>query len=102
MPKVFSKLGTSLVQVYDGTPENLNWFLDAVLLFTENVNADFAEAILFKFVKARLTSNARQAINGARTIHDLITTLRAQYAPKVNSDNLLAKLKSLKQKDSLE
>lgn len=112
MPKVDIKLGTSLVHVYDGTPENLNAFLDAVALFSDTVDEEYATATqdqktaaketLFKFVKTRLTGVARQSIIGTQNLADTLDKIKIQCSPKFNSDNVKAKLSSLKQKGSIE
>lgn len=112
MPKVDIKLGTTLVQMYDGTPDNLNSFLDAVALFNDTVLEEFATAtpaekatateITLKFIKTRLTGNARQAISGAQTLNEILNKLKEQCTSKVNSDNIKAKLGALKQKGSLD
>ena len=44
MPTTDIKLGTTLVQNYDGSPDNVRSFLDTVALFLDTVNAEFAEA----------------------------------------------------------
>lgn len=112
MPKVDIKLGTALVQAYDGAPENLNTFLDAVDLFKDNVDGEFIQATpdqkaaaddtVYKFIKTRLTGTARQAITGAQNLTEIIAKLKTQCSVKSSSDNLMAKLKNLKQKDSID
>lgn len=112
MPKVDVKLGTSLVPVYDGTPENLNAFFDAVALFSDTVNDDFqdttaaqktaATEMIMKFVKTRLTGSARQAITRAETLTQILEKLKTQCAPKINSEHIKTKLEALKQKGFLE
>lgn len=88
MPTVDIKLGTTLVHIYDGSPDNLHSFLDAVALFSDTVNAEFAEATadqntaametVFKFVKTRLTGVARQSITGARNLTETLDKLKIQ------------------------
>lgn len=112
MAKVDIKLGTSLVAVYDGTPDNLNAFLDAVALFSDTVQGEFQDAtpaqklaateVVTKFIKTRLTGTARQAITGAEDLQQILAKLKAQCAPKINADNMKAKLEALKQKGTLE
>ncbi|XP_055527412.1 uncharacterized protein LOC129720025 [Wyeomyia smithii] len=75
MAKVDIRLGTTLVQTYDGAPENLEAFIDAVNLFNDTVTNDFANATapqkeaaqltVLRFVKTRLAGVARQVITDA-------------------------------------
>ena len=112
MPKVDFKLGTSLVQTYDGSPENLNTFVDAVILFRDNTLEEFQEATvaqiatanetLLKFIKTRLTGTARQAISSAQNLDEILNTLKEQCGSKINSDNIKSKLGTLKQKGSID
>lgn len=111
MPKVDIKLGTSLVQTYDGSPDNMLAFLDAVELFSNTVEDEFtgstaelkaaARETVYKFVKTRLTGKARQVIVGVENITQLIAKIKEQCSSKVNSDQIRAKLKALKQKGSI-
>lgn len=112
MPTVDIKLGTALVNTYDGCSEKLNAFIDAVALFNDTVDTEFAAATaaqktaatetVFKFIKTRLTGNARQAITGAQNLNEVLTKIKNQCASKITSDNLKAKLGALKQKGSLD
>lgn len=112
MPEVDIKLGTALVQVYDGNPDNLNSFLDGVDLYKTTIDAKFQAATaaekqttnetVFKFVKTRLTGTARQAIGEALNLDQIIDKLKDQCSPKISSDNVRAKLIALKQKGSLD
>lgn len=111
MAKVDIKLGTALVQPYDGAPDKLNAFLDAVSLFKDSVDTEFeaatpaqktaANATVLKFIKTRLTGTARQVINGAETLEEILQKLKTQCASKQNSDSVRAKLKALKQKGQI-
>ena len=112
MAKVDIRLGTTLVQTYDGAPENLEAFIDAVNLFNDTVTNDFANAIapqkeaaqltVLRFVKTRLAGVARQVITDAINLEGLLDTLKQHCESKITSDNLTVKLKTLKQKDSTE
>ena len=111
MPIVDIKLGTSLINTYDGCPDNLNTFLDAVSLYKDTVNTEFAAATaeqraaadttVFKFIKTRLTGIARQIINGANSTDEIVLKLKEQCSPKITADSLRAKLKAAKQKGNL-
>lgn len=112
MAKVDIKTGTSLIAMYDGAPENLNAFLDAVSLFQDLVNADFAaasqaakdaaQATIIRFVKTRITGLARQVIAELNDLQEILDAIKNNCGSKVTSDNVVAKLKALKQKDSTE
>lgn len=54
------------------------------------------------FVKSRLTGVARQVIAGINDLPGILTAVRQHCEYKITSDNLLAKLKAVKQKDSTE
>ena len=111
MPTVDIKLGTSVIATYDGSPDNLNTFLDAVSLFKDTVDTEFAaataeqrtaaDATIFKFIKTRLTGIARQTINGANSVDEIVLKLKEQCSPKITADSLRAKLKAAKQKGNL-
>lgn len=111
-PKVDIKLGTTLVQVYDGAPENLESFLDAVNLFNDTVVNEFtgatadqqaaAQVTVIRFVKSRLTGVARQVITEANDLPGILDAVKQHCESKVSSDNIIAKMKALKQKDSAE
>ena len=111
MPAVDLKLGTSLINIYDGCPDNLNTFFDAVSLFQDTVNIEFAAATaeqriaanetLLKFIKTRLTGIARQIINGANSTDEIVHKLKEQCSPKITAGSLRAKLKAAKQKGNV-
>lgn len=112
MPAVDIKLGTSLIQIYDGSPDHLNSFLDAVALFSDIVNGEFATATadqkttadvtVFKFIKTRLTGVARQSIIGAQNLKETLDKLKIQCASKISSDNIKAKMIALKKRGTVE
>ncbi|XP_058813587.1 uncharacterized protein LOC131677667 [Topomyia yanbarensis] len=112
MAKVDIRLGTTLVQMYDGAPENLDAFIDAVNLFNDTVVNDFAAATaaqqaaaqvtVVRFVKSRLTGVARQVIVGANDLQGIFDAVKQHCESKITSDNIIAKLKAVKQKESAE
>lgn len=111
-PKVDIKLGTSLVEVFDGTPEKLESFIDSVSLFKDAVDADFAACqpaqivaarkMVAKFIKTRLTGTARQAIPDTEDVEEIMKSLQEKCKFKVTSDNMLAKLKGIRQKADVD
>lgn len=108
MAKVDIKTGTSLIEIFDGTSDKLESFLDSVSLFldlTDNANETpaakaAAKLVVTRFVRTRLSGVARQAVPENVTIEELIAALKEHCATKITSDNILAKLKSLKQTTS--
>lgn len=111
MAKVNIKLGTTLIQMYDGAPENLDAFLDAVTRLNDTVTADFAAATaaakeaanitVVRFIKTRLTGAARQVIADINDLQGILDAIKEHCSSKITSDNIIAKLKALKQKDSV-
>lgn len=110
-PKVDLKLGTALVQIYDGTSEHLTTFLDAVRLFHSNVEETFAgatpaqknaaEATVVRFVRTRLTGKARQAVNENQTLNETLEAVKNHCMSKITAENLIAKLAAIKQTDNV-
>lgn len=112
MAKVDIKLGTTLVQMYNGAPENLDAFIDAVNLFHDTVENEFAASTdvqqaaarvtVVRFVKSRLTGVARQVIAEANDLQEILDAVKQHCESKITSDNIIAKLKTLRQKESAE
>lgn len=111
-PKFDIKLGTNLVQVFDGNPETLETFIASADLFEDFINAEFqtatdpqkaaAQVTLVKIFKTRLSGDARDAASSKATKDEIVAVLREQCSSTTTSDNIIAKLKTLKQKDSAE
>lgn len=112
MPTVDIKLGTSLVNTYDGSPGQLSAFIDAVELFSDTVDTTFngasaaekatAQATVVRFIKTRLTGTARQAVGDLNDLPQIIDSIKRRCSPKITSDNILAKLKTTKQHSTAE
>lgn len=112
MPSVDIKLGTALVNTYDGSPEKLDSFLDAVTLFADTTEAEYASATaaqkeaaqvtLVRFVKTRLTGVARQVIGELNNLQEILDIIKLRCATKATSDSILAKLRAAKQTSSTE
>lgn len=107
MPSVDIKLGTALVNTYDGSPAQLNAFLDAVALFVDTVDAAYenatpaeknaARATVVRFIRTRLTGAARQFIGELNDLQEILDELKLRCASKATSDSIVAKLKATKQ-----
>ena len=112
MPSVDIKLGTALVNTYDGSPAQLNAFIDAVTLFADTVEAEFeaataaqkvtAQNTVVRFIKTRLTGVARQAIGELNELQQILNAIKLRCASKATSDAILAKLKITKQNSTSE
>lgn len=112
MPTVDIKLGTSLVNTYDGSPAQLNAFVDAVALYSDTVDAEFqaatadqkaaAKATVVRFVKTRLIGSARQAIGELNDLQQIIAAIKLRCGAKISADGVLAKLKAARQTSSTE
>lgn len=93
-------------------PENLDAFIDAVNLFRDTVENDFAASTsvqqaaarvtVVRFVKSRLTGVARQVIAEANDLQEILDAVKQHCESKITSDNIIAKLKTLRQKESAE
>lgn len=96
------KTATALVQPYDGSAEGLDAFLDATSLLAEITPATQV-ATMLKFLKTRLTGKARLGLpENINTIAELEQNIRQRCASKITPDNIIAKMKAIKQRGSVE
>lgn len=112
MPSVDIKLGTSLVETFDGSPEKLITFINAVRLFSDMVDTEFetataaqkaaAQVTLVRFVKTRLIGKARQVIGELDQLQEILNAIQLQCASRKTSDSILAKLKTVKQDSTVD
>lgn len=110
-PTVDLKLGTTLVPTYDGSPESLDSFVDAVLLFQDMVEKAFAQCTpaqkeaangtVVRFVRTRLTGKARQSVNVNQNLNETLNAVKEHCVSKTTAENLIAKLSTVKQKDNV-
>lgn len=97
------KQASSLVEVFDGSPEKTDVFVDSATLLFEVTNAA-QRPVLFKFLKTRLTGKARRALTAdvgedpQRLINKVKEVCLIQQSPEV----LMAKLRACQQKGSVE
>lgn len=107
-PKVDLKMGTSIVQVYDGNQAGLGSFIDSVMLFVDTVNTEFetataaqkaaGTATLIRFIKTRLTGKARDAVgDNAQNIDDIINKLKTRCGTITSPDVFISKMNATKQ-----
>lgn len=96
------KTATALVQPYDGSAEGLDAFLDATSLL-EEITANNMVPRAIKFLKTRLTGKARLGLpENLNTIDELAQNVKQRCASKITPDNVVAKLRAVKQKGSVE
>lgn len=97
------KKAAATVSIYDGCAENLETFVDAARLLVELTPAD-QHAILYKFLKTRLTGTARQAINNAQEEdpNALIAAVTIKCADKRSAEQLITKIKTIKNRGNTE
>lgn len=107
-PKVDLKMGTSIVQVYDGNQEGLSSFIDSVMLFSDTVTAEFsaatpaqqntAKTTVIRFIKTRLTGKARAAIDeNVVDINEIVNKLKLRCGVTPSPDVFVSKLNQTKQ-----
>lgn len=96
------KTATSIIQPYDGTADGLNAFVDSANLLKDLTEAN-QEALAARFLKTRLIGKARLGLaDGLVTINGIIDDVKARCEDKTTPDNILAKMKTLKQQDTVE
>lgn len=89
------KQATSIVQVYDGSPEHLDAFVDSETLLAELTNAAHV-ATAVKFLRLGLTVKARIGItNNFQTINSIIAYVKARCEAKTYSEEILTKMNNL-------
>lgn len=93
------RLATSLVEPYDGSPENLESFIDSVeFLYTQT--PENARDTMVSFLKTRLRGKARNLASNLTSLNDIKATLKAHCASKVSSETIHARLVNLRQKEN--
>lgn len=96
------KVATSIVQPYDGTADGIDAFLDSANLLKDLTEAN-QQATAARFLKTRLTGKARLGLpERLATIDDIIADVKTRCEDKTTPENILAKLKAVKQKDTAE
>lgn len=96
------RTATAVVQIYDGSSDGLLAFIDASKLM-KDLTADAHKDMLLKFLKTRLSGKARLGLpDNINTFDELITNVRERCQDLTSPEQLMAKLKCLKQKDNLD
>ena len=92
------KLANALVHPYDGSAENLEFFLDTASLLKDYVEpTQVASAI--KFLKTRLTGKARVGLrNDYATIDEILSDIRLKCTDTTSPESIIAQMKTLRMK----
>lgn len=100
MAQLDFKTATALVQVYDGSAENIDSFIDSVN-FLKEISGTVPEQTIIKFVKTRLTGKARLGLPPKLdTVDQLLKDVKTRCQIKLSPDNITNKLKCLKVKET--
>lgn len=101
-PQFDYKTATAIVQPYDGSADGLDTFLDSANLIKDMIAAPL-QATAVKFLRTRLTGKARLGLpDGLRTIDELLENVKTRCMGKSTPENIIAKMKATKQRDTLE
>lgn len=96
------RTATAVVQQYDGDSDGLQTFIDSAKLLQDMI-PDEQQPMLVKFIKTRLTGKARSGLpENVNTLLALIDNVKQRCEDKTSSEQILAKLKTTKQKDNLD
>lgn len=96
------RTATAVIQIYDGASESLPAFVDACNLM-KDLTDNTQQSMLIKFIKTRLTGKARYGLpDNVNTFNDLITNIKQRCQDSTSPEQIVAKLKSIKQKENLD
>lgn len=89
------KTATSLVQIYNGSPENLDIFIDSVNLLKEITPTD-QMVMLVKFIKTRITGKARIGLPPEiGKVDEIIENIKSRCEEKTNPEKVINQLKTI-------
>lgn len=95
------KQATAIVQPYDGSAENLDAFVDAVMLLKDYVQQAHTDTAI-KFLKTRLLGKARIGLPAnIPTIDVLINDVKSRCKDQQKPENIIAKIKNVKQRTDI-
>lgn len=96
------RTATAVVTIYDGASDGLQAFVDACDLMKE-LTSDANQPMLLKFLKTRITGKARQGLpDNINTYLDFISNIKQRCHDTTSPEQILVKLKSVKQRESLD
>lgn len=78
------RIATSLVQDFNGKPENLKKFVRSVRLL-EKLTPEGAQDLLFEFVQSKLSGTADDLTKEAKTLDEIIANLETGYISNESS-----------------
>lgn len=90
----FLNMASRLIPDFDGKPENMRSFLDALSLV--NSLKDSHEALAVSLIRTKLKGNARNLIDGETTITDIMNTLKRRIKGE-SVEVISAKMLNIKQ-----
>ena len=93
-PIDFLNFASKIIPEFDGSPENLQRFIDALNLVKENVGTNEKSAV--SLIKTKLKGIARNFITNESTVNDIIKNLQENIKGE-SSKLLISKLMSTKQ-----
>ena len=96
------RTATAVIAIYEGASDGLQAFVDACNLMKE-LTADEHQAMLLKFMKTRITGKARLGLpENIKTFDDFIKNITERCHDTTSPEQILAKLKSIRQRESLD
>lgn len=90
----FLNFASRIVPEFDGSPENLQRFVDAVNLVNENAGTNESSAV--SLIKTKLSGTARNFITNESTVNEIVQTLQNNIK-SVSSKVLISKIMSARQ-----
>lgn len=98
-PKPFDiKTATALINTYDGSPSELDAFVDSVSLLSDLTDQEHI-ATAIKFIKTRLIGKARSAFPpNPQTLVDITNAIKQACKSVETPDSILAKMKATRNK----
>lgn len=94
------KQANSIVQMYDGSAENLAAFIDSAMLLGVLTTAA-NKPLALKFLRTKLTGKARLGLpNEFATIAALVADIKKRCEVKTTPEVILARMKAIKEKDT--
>lgn len=99
VPKPFDiKTATALIKNYDGSPSELDTFVDSVDLLSELTDQEHI-ATAIKFIKTRLSGKARSAFPpNPQTLVEITNAIKQACKSVETPDSILAKMKATRNK----
>jgi hypothetical protein len=91
-----NKTAISIVPIYNGDPENLDVFSEAIK-YLDSITDTTNKTSMIRFIKTRMVKKAKTVAASKETIAEIITALEENCKSKETTVSLEAKIMSLKQ-----